>query len=144
MLTDLGLPDEEYYKRERDYKEWCNKQPQPFFPQKQGCISERICEGCGHRISDSICLCIGVFTCPNCKFENGQFYKDLMKQLSARNNTFQLNTYGVTNPPFVKLGYSKDDFIKIIDKIVRNKEDNGYKFTWEDMAAELKEEIEKL
>lgn len=37
-----------------------------------GCINRRICSKCGHLISDSLCLCIGVFTCPNCGYENKQ------------------------------------------------------------------------
>lgn len=36
-----------------------------------GCIGELACTGCYHVISDSICLCVGVFTCPKCGASNG-------------------------------------------------------------------------
>lgn len=45
-----------------------------------GCISTKACEGCGHLITDSVCLCVGIFTCPNCGYENGQETK---KQLES-------------------------------------------------------------
>lgn len=40
-------------------------------PGSPGCIGELACEHCFHVISDSICLCVGVFTCPKCGAENG-------------------------------------------------------------------------
>lgn len=36
-----------------------------------GCIGELACVHCYHVISDSICLCIGTFTCPKCGEQNG-------------------------------------------------------------------------
>jgi hypothetical protein len=69
MLSDLGLATAE------------QKEAQQQFLDKRsssghhGCISERICEKCDHIISDSICLCIGAFTCPNCGHENEQTLK---------------------------------------------------------------------
>lgn len=36
-----------------------------------GCIGELACIHCYHVISDSICLCIGVFVCPKCEGQNG-------------------------------------------------------------------------
>lgn len=35
-----------------------------------GCVGERACYGCGAIIADTICLCIGVFTCPRCGHKN--------------------------------------------------------------------------
>lgn len=35
-----------------------------------GCISALACPHCYHVISDSICLCVGYFVCPNCGKEN--------------------------------------------------------------------------
>lgn len=39
-------------------------------PAHFGCVSTRACENCGALVSDSICLCIGLFTCPNCNKDN--------------------------------------------------------------------------
>ncbi len=36
-----------------------------------GCIRALACVHCYRLISDSVCLCIGCFTCPNCGKENG-------------------------------------------------------------------------
>lgn len=41
-------------------------------PGSHGCISTRACEGCGLLVSDSICLCVGRFTCPKCGYEQGK------------------------------------------------------------------------
>lgn len=75
MLHDLGPATEEQIK---EY----NK-PIDFTKQWGGCISTRLCQNCNHLISDSICLCLGIFTCPNCKFENG---KELKSAISAFEN----------------------------------------------------------
>jgi hypothetical protein len=37
------------------------------------CISTMACEECFALVSDSICLCIGSFTCPACKKPHIQF-----------------------------------------------------------------------
>ena len=37
-----------------------------------GCIDSLACVYCYHVISDSICLCSGMFTCPNCGKSNGK------------------------------------------------------------------------
>ena len=34
-----------------------------------GCTSTWACEGCGHLVIDSICLCSRTFTCPGCGYE---------------------------------------------------------------------------
>lgn len=52
-----------------------------------GCVSSRACEECGAVIADSICLCVGVFTCPRCGHENGSAIKELWKTLDERQNT---------------------------------------------------------
>lgn len=49
-----------------------------------GCIGERVCESCHHLISDT-CMCIGVFTCPNCGFKNGAAIAKLIDE--ARKKT---------------------------------------------------------
>ncbi len=43
-----------------------------------GCIGELACVHCYHVISDSICLCIGRFTCPKCGKENGRKMSDVL------------------------------------------------------------------
>lgn len=35
-----------------------------------GCVSQRACRSCGAIVSDSICMCVGAFTCPRCGYEN--------------------------------------------------------------------------
>ncbi len=43
-----------------------------------GCIGALACVHCYHVISDSICLCIGVFTCPKCGKGNGKSMGELL------------------------------------------------------------------
>ena len=40
-------------------------------PERLGCISTLPCEKCFALITDSICLCVGCFVCPECKHQNG-------------------------------------------------------------------------
>lgn len=52
-----------YNKKITDYRvEAINKNYHP------GCVGSRACENCFHVISDSICMCMGMPTCPNCGF----------------------------------------------------------------------------
>lgn len=53
-----------------------------------GCISSRICEKCNHLISDSICLCLPYFVCPNCGFENGVRIKEGIKNIREFRSSF--------------------------------------------------------
>ena len=71
MLKDLGLQTEEQIKAHND----C------LSKRDRGCVSSRICENCKHLISDSICLCIGIFTCPNCNFRNGAKFEEQIDKL---------------------------------------------------------------
>jgi hypothetical protein len=51
------------------------------------CISTLACEHCYALISDSICLCIGNFTCPNCDKENGRkipLIQDISQSLTLK------------------------------------------------------------
>lgn len=90
MLYDRGLQTEKQIKEHEDFfsrrftGQW----------QGHGCISSRICEKCKHLISDSICLCVGVFTCPNCQFENGQKIKALIEEARKRPYQARFNTNG--------------------------------------------------
>jgi len=36
-----------------------------------GCISTLACINCYCLVTDSLCICSGNFTCPNCNFKNG-------------------------------------------------------------------------
>ena len=36
-----------------------------------GCVSTWACVKCHHLITDSICLCVGIFDCPKCGHANG-------------------------------------------------------------------------
>ena len=74
MLFDLGLQTEEQIAK---HKEMLSRR---FDGSNVGCISQRICENCNHLISDSICLCVPCFICPNCKFENGQNIKKMVEE----------------------------------------------------------------
>lgn len=69
MLKDLGLQTPEQIEK-------FNKFLVEGRSQHSGCISSRICEKCSHLISDSLCLCVPVFECPNCGHQNG---KNFMK-----------------------------------------------------------------
>lgn len=44
-----------------------------------GCIGQRECKKCGSIITGT-CLCLPIFTCPNCGFENGEEIKTEMKK----------------------------------------------------------------
>ncbi len=79
MLSDKGLATEEDYKRFEAVQE--------YRKHHTTCVGFRICENCKHVISDSICLCIGIFTCPNCNFENGSKIKSMME--TARENNIR-------------------------------------------------------
>ncbi len=80
MLRDLGLPDKEYLER----KKLLEESQKNLNYTRMGCISELLCENCGHRISDSICLCSHIFVCPNCNFQNGQRFIDEMERFRER------------------------------------------------------------
>lgn len=63
-----------------------------------GCISTLACENCGILVSDSICLCMGIFTCPNCEYETkGLKYTDVIThtlftdELNKNNDMFDLD-----------------------------------------------------
>lgn len=56
-----------YNRRISDYR--CEAMAKSYHT---GCISALACEHCYHVISDSICLCVGVFTCPKCGADNGR------------------------------------------------------------------------
>lgn len=63
MLKDLGLATAEQIKSHKDFfSNWRGQ---------HGCVSSAICKNCNHLISDSLCLCSGVFICPNCGIKNG-------------------------------------------------------------------------
>ena len=89
MLKDLGLATEEQIKTESERLNWIKS------PEVRGCISTRICSNCHHLISDSICLCIGYFMCPNCKFENGKEILKLRKSIPLIGNPIQFQTLGI-------------------------------------------------
>lgn len=72
MLTDLGLQTEEQIKQRQNDDKTRYEQMLKGVSTGWGCVGTRICENCKHLISDSICLCIPVFTCPNCQFKNGE------------------------------------------------------------------------
>jgi len=44
-----------------------------------GCVSSWACEGCGHLIHDSICICSRAFTCPGCGYEEKPLWRDWEK-----------------------------------------------------------------
>ncbi len=88
MLTDLGLQTEEQIQKRKRHDQI--RYDEMLNGVSRGCVGTRICENCNHLISDSICLCSPIFTCPNCNFENG---KDL------RNNTSnQVETLKIQQP----------------------------------------------
>ncbi len=70
LYTGKQLTKEEAEKFNKDLVEIrCN-------PEKYGssCISCRPCDNCYIMVFDTICLCVGNFTCPKCGFENGIKY----------------------------------------------------------------------
>lgn len=69
IREDLGSREaaEAYNRKIYDYR--CEISAKGWHP---GCVSALACVHCYHVISDSICLCIGVFTCPKCGKQNGE------------------------------------------------------------------------
>ncbi len=56
-----------YNKKIHDYR--CDAITKHYHP---GCVGSLACIHCYHVISDSTCLCIGIFTCPKCGKGNGK------------------------------------------------------------------------
>lgn len=67
MLFDKGLATE----KDRDNI----KASIEYRKTHTACMDRAICQGCFHLIVDSICMCLPIFTCPNCGFENGERLK---------------------------------------------------------------------
>lgn len=67
-----------------------------------GCVSTRACEGCKSLITDSICLCIPSFICPECGFDNGEEYREIMSKFKfiPSDNTFNLSGDSLPLLPF--------------------------------------------
>jgi hypothetical protein len=68
IVQNLGSLEEaqKFNKKVYDHRmEAINKNYHP------GCIGSLACISCYHVISDSICLCAGVFVCPKCGVSNG-------------------------------------------------------------------------
>jgi hypothetical protein len=64
-----------------------------------GCIGERTCNSCGAVVGDSICMCMGIFTCPRCGEENNQSFLGSYTVISdeALDNIYI--GLGISNPP---------------------------------------------
>lgn len=73
MLTDLGLQTPEQIKIYDDFNK-ARTQGMLNGTWPGGCVDKAICEKCKHLIQDSLCLCSGAFTCPNCGYKNGFNY----------------------------------------------------------------------
>ena len=73
MLSIVGkFSIEEAKKYNRDLNEFRSKN-------YGGCVSTRACESCGALVNDSLCLCIGLFTCPECHQDNAANVLDWRK-----------------------------------------------------------------
>lgn len=62
-----------------------------------GCVGERTCNSCGAVVGDSICLCIGIFTCPRCGTENNQSFLGSLAPMPELDNVYI--GLGISNPP---------------------------------------------
>lgn len=130
MLTDLGLQSPEEIDKFNEFrKARANSMFNGIF--HGGCVSTDLCKNCSHLFSDSTCLCAGLGKCTNCGFDNSPKIE------------YKLNTSGILNPPFLKLGYSKDDFIKLADKVFSAYK-GDYDYDGNSFLKDLKEEINKL
>lgn len=113
MLTDLGLQTQE------EIDTWSERRNN-----FDGCINFAICKNCKHGFRDSICLCAGLGKCPNCGFDN--------------TIKFEFNADGVLGDNIFGQFCTKENFIKIVNKVFDNPDYNQF------IAQELKEEINKL
>lgn len=62
-----------------------------------GCIGERTCNSCGAVVGDSICLCMGIFTCPRCGTENNQSFLGTITPMTKLDNIYI--GLGISSPP---------------------------------------------
>ena len=62
-----------------------------------GCIGERTCNSCGAVVGDSICMCVGIFTCPRCGIENNQSFLGSLAPMPEFDNIYI--GLGISNPP---------------------------------------------
>lgn len=68
---------EEAKKKNQEQIDWRWKYTQKGYG--SGCITGWYCEGCGRMIRDTLCLCIGRFTCPVCEHEQNKEYFDTIQ-----------------------------------------------------------------
>jgi hypothetical protein len=64
-----------------------------------GCIGERTCNSCGAVVRDSICMCMGIFTCPRCDKENDQSFLGNYTVISDAALDDIYIGLGISNPP---------------------------------------------
>lgn len=125
MLYDRGLQTPEQIKKYHEYMDIRGKSIlNGTFA--TACVGERLCENCNHLISDSICLCVGVFTCPNCGFKNGKEIEENIKKMRDMPYSNSLN---------MSILVSKDSVLKLLD---------DYQATDEYIYASVIKEIQKL
>lgn len=117
MLSDRGLQTEEQIKAHEEFLRT------RFSNGLHGCISERICEKCKHLISDSICLCIGCFICPNCGHENGKSIAESMRLIPS--SSIGTNGIVISLPPMTieqrldRIEKSINEALEIIKQYVK-------------------------
>jgi len=82
MLTVVGQLNslEEATDYDRRIADWFGKLG-------SGCVSTRPCYNCFSLISDSICLCMPVFECPKCGYENGKGLYESFKNTEIYDNS---------------------------------------------------------
>lgn len=132
MLYDRGLQTPEQI---RDYYKWQSKLGTPGH-ERSGCISARLCENCFHLISDSICLCIPYFICPNCGFENGKEIRERNEKDTLLRQKFGIGTSSFYNLDEREKGYQacKTKVLELVDRCHHS----STHFEW------LSEELKKL
>lgn len=85
-----------------------------------GCIGNLACENCFRVVSDLICLCVGIFTCPNCNFENGKEKLSMREQKTFKSIGFvslDWKRYDASNPPPAKEGWNHSDQVLVFYEV---------------------------
>ncbi len=129
MLYDRGLQTLEQIK---EHREGLKKRGSGSH---HGCISSLICDNCNHLISDSICLCIGIFTCPNCGFRNGKELEKIMEESRKLPSIKFANTNGIISSNLI----SKEKVLEILKRPLKNLD-----LSEDSCDTRYIEEIEKL
>jgi hypothetical protein len=81
ILPPIMIYKSGQFKSLEEAKEYNRKVYEPILKGEScGCIATLACEHCFALITDSICLCVSVFYCPECGKRNGKTTNEMIKE----------------------------------------------------------------